>query len=837
MPNKRNARAGLFLSAGVLVLALAVYYGLVALWIKPETIPSALVKILDRNFDTSLTFKTASFNAFPVPSSELGELRITFRKTGQTLTAKRARIFLGVLHLLIGRAEVVRVHIQGGSSEIVPPERIPLAPVRISNMNVRIQRSGDKARYQWTADAFGREQAFKGEGWLLAGKESLASPAFAGFEAGFSLEGIDLLSVFKPQDLNAPMRLQAGSGRMTWKIHRVAGQPWVQLESKAEVKGLVYEIYQEASRVTSPTVEAFLEADFTWHPAQGEVVLKRSLLSLPAGRFEASGRTSLATGELKDVRFSGTDILLESLPQYYIPFQEAVPFNFGFSGRSSFEMSAEGSWKELALHANWDLTPALISYGGYFSKHKDFPLHLLFDFSVKQGRMLEGDFSLELEKATTKGTLRSFNLRTGEGELNLLTNKFSIDGWEALIPAFKDYKLGGEVKILANLSGNLIEHPGRIKRTVNVTVQNGRLRDAGGHEIRNIHFSLDSGLLALELKEAEFQIGASPVLLALHIEDPFGKPSAKLKLAASQLHPVLVLETARELAGPWFPESLRSKFLEWEKTLESLLPAGQFLEKTALEAEYAEERWSFPRAVFEVYEGSVTASGTLEMRGASPAGYELDCQIDRINLARFLKNRTGFENPAEGNFFFVARLRGEGFDSDWKKRLRGQGTFSLTNGRFKSFDVLAAVAKIEGFEDVGNSVSGETGFDDVRSSFSIEEGRMKMDKLSLVSRDFSMVASGELSLEGILNYRLNVFLSGPVATRLFEAHGQKPSEISSEPFGPLELLLAGDFGHPEIQPDPAFLPRLKDQLLKRKDQEVLNSFLPEDFFFKRPANS
>ena len=101
-----------------------------------------------------------------------------------------------------------------------------------------------------------------------------------------------------------------------------------------------------------------------------------------------NGHALMETGEIKDLRVTLSDLQMESLPQYFLSFKEAVPLNIGFSGLSSLELSMEGTLDHLAIHANWDLSSTLLSYARYFSKPKDVPLNLNFDFILKDSDSL-----------------------------------------------------------------------------------------------------------------------------------------------------------------------------------------------------------------------------------------------------------------------------------------------------------------------------------------------------------------------------------------------------------------------------------------------------------------
>jgi hypothetical protein len=141
---------------------------------------------------------------------------------------------------------------------------------------------------------------------------------------------------------------------------------------------------------------------------------------------------------------------------------------------------------------------------------------------------------------------------------------------------------------------------------------------------------------------------------------------------------------------------------------------------------------------------------------------------------------------------------------------------------------LKAVSEIEGFAAVKEKAEGKTAFHDLRLKCRLQGGKLAADTVEIFSERFTASGTGELAPEGILNYRLNVFLPARIAD---------PADETAEELGPFPLLLSGPFAHPELKADPALLPGLRERIGRRKPQETLRNFLPEDFLFKRPTSS
>ncbi len=111
------------------------------------------------------------------------------------------------------------------------------------------------------------------------------------------------------------------------------------------------------------------------------------------------------------------------------------------------------------------------------------------------------------------------------------------------------------------------------------------------------------------------------------------------------------------------------------------------------------------------------------------------------------------------------------------------------------------------------------------------------EKLLLLGRGLITKANGESSLDGILNYRLDVFLRAPLADDLLTRLLGSSSTGEDTPLGPIPFLVTGPLAKPELKPDPNLLAEFQDNLARKKTQKIFRHFLPEDLFFERRKSS
>jgi hypothetical protein len=826
-----------YIAPALLGLFFIIYYTVLIFSAKPQAIQTDLVRFIETTSNGS--FKSSRFRLFhfPVLQTEFSDVELQAKDpTAFTFKARKVRFYFSFWAFVFAKAEISKVAIDGGEIHLPMPTRTMIDNLDIQNAKLRIR---------WNAHR--RQATLKGEGDLEGVSRSLSGKAVItaldikkGNWQQAILDGDVFLKNFPAAQFQYEFFKQRNiapkEGAIQGQVHfhKDRDDANVRMTGKGGMAGLIYEVQDDASRLISPPMDIQADTEMVWNPAEERLFIEATTMKTPMGMLEASGTVFLATRELKDMRVHLSEVMLESVPQFYLPFKEAVPFHFGFSGRSDLEMSMQGTLDHLTIHANWDLTPTLLTYAGAFSKPKDMPLNLTFDCILKDGHGLSGDFSVRLQEAGLKGAIANLDLSTGQGQLNLMTNKFKLQHWAALAPPFQGYALEGEGKLLANLEGNLLQRPGEVKSMVNMTLDNVTIT-RGEDSLRNIYLALDYSPISLEIKEGRIQADDQPLFFNLMVYDPLSNPKAKANFSSQKIDAAKLLNTTESLTKEWLPKKLLKRLQRAQQAVHSLVPQGQTVEQLAAEVETKDNKFFIHKLNFNAYEGAVKIKGEWNSAPMEEA-YKLEGEIDRLNLAR-LSERSG-QKLLNGNLFLKGNFDGKKWgEIDWKNHLTGNGAVSITNGEFNTFSVLESVADIQGFSMLLPAAPETTVFDDLQAEFLIKEGKVVTEKATLLSRDFKASADGEVSLDGFLNYRLNVFLSFAMAQDILEPILEGSAEAREESFGPIPLLLSGTLKQPELATDPSKLAELKDNLSKKKIQKVLRNFLPEEALFKRLTSS
>lgn len=829
-----------------LLVLFAVFYALRPLWVKPARIERALMEQLEEMTAGEVSMREIHFSFFPRLRAELKGVKILCppqsmagppssvaekNRTQIFLGAEKVTIYLRSLPLLWGKMVLAGFEIQNGDAGVELESRFPLETVRLSRMRIRMGSFGARKRIPVSleADLEGVPKSLSGKGsFTLAQTEKWDWKSFA-LEGELRVQdfALDQLPLRSTEDV----RIQSGQASGHVQFSKKKGEGELKMKGKADVKGLVYHIPDQANLLHSPEIPSQIEFDLSWNPESEAVMIWPSVWRSPIGTIEVTGNAHLGTGELREMRIAARGLALENVPHTWIPLKEAIPFNVGFSGTCDLEMSLTGTADHLTLHANWDLTPALFTYARYFTKPKDHPLNLTFDFLLKEGKILTGDFSLRLKETTAKGTMTDVNLRTGQGQINVITNKFQLAGWEELLLPFKHYEMKGETKFLVNFSGN-IRKLHEAQMMLNWTLEGGSFKAPSGAEVHDVYISSDYGPLMLVLKETRFEVGDTAIYIDLTVDNPALAPRAVARISSAHFEPVQISSTLRQFAAPWTEASVIQTWQEAEKTLLDLFPKGQTVENFFAEIQHADRKWLVKNFVLEAYDGRGQIQAGADVTSEERSLW-LDAEIDHMSLARFLNRAGGKPKLVDGNFFLKGRFRRNDFSAPWQKTLMGEGSFSITNGEFHTFDLLGAISKTAEFSSLTPHATGATRFDDLRSSFVLKEERVATEKVTLMSRDLTVEAAGDMSLGGTLNFRLDTYLSNFLTQAILKEIWGKPEGDENAQLGPISFLLAGPLANPELRPDATLLPQLVDSLFKKKTQKILRNFPPEEDFLDR----
>ncbi len=630
--------------------------------------------------------------------------------------------------------------------------------------------------------------------------------------------------------------VEKGAARGTVKFNKKTGENTVAFDMKSQVENLIYEMEEGGNHFRSPEIKTDILVDLLWDFATGEMAFRRGSAGFPFGLAQMRGSYFTGARNFKGMHLSFLDFSLDGVSMYYPPLSGAIPFNFGFSGPSHAEISLEGTMDRMTVHGDWDMTGMLLSYAKYFSKSKETPASFAFDFVISDRQGLAGNFSLLLKDAVIKGALPKLNLATGEGELNVISNKFSISGWEKMLIPFENCLLAGEVKLLANYQGNILRKPGEAKTMLNLTLDNVSAGRPDGWEIKNISLNLDFAPVSFEIRQFSFELGKSVIGGSVTAFHPLKDPQIEVKINSPSVNFLDLSAVLKKLARHAHVDEAASKRFDYASQSILFFLGADDVKNLFMDLTYDAGAWTVKDMQAQVLGGDFKAKGDYQ---AAAQNYKFDAQVDHLDVSRLGFQKTRPRPLVEGNLFLTFQGNGQVTDDNWQSKLAGQGIFSVTAGALSQVDLLGGMSGIPELKPLAQYASGQTRFDDLRSSFSVENGKILTSKVDLIGADVNAKADGSISLsDGAFNYRLDAFLSQVLSENLLETLGvPAPAGPDKKQLGPIPFLLAGDFENLDLKSDPKRVSQFQEDLQKKKTYKVFSSFLPEDFLLKRPSSS
>lgn len=830
MPSERNFLASFVLGISAVLLTI---YALVPYLVKKAPLETALRDSLSKA-GISLEYKKLNLAAFPSLSVVLEDVTLTYKE--DTLKAKKIKTALKFPQYWQGRVIPSAVHVHHGEYSGVF-SRGPLKNITFQNISASVGNigQGQAVRFDFKSDVENTPRALSFKGLLKIPQFKVLDPKTFFADGRVELKQTALEKLAGKWRFEENFTLQSGNVSTSFHFRKKAGDTAVSFDGNAAAEKLVYGL-EPGSRGLSSAMDASAILDFFWDFESGELNFQKSSFSFPFAQLDLRGSYLIPKNSFKGMHLSLNGFSLDLLPQYYMPLREGIPFSLGFSGESQLEVSLDGERNDLTIHADWNMTPMLLTYAKYFSKPKNFPANLTSDFRLKNGQDLSGDFSLFLGEAVFKGAFPQLNLAAGNGEMNIISNKFSISGWEQMMLPLQDYKLGGGMKILANLNGNILRKPEDLKSMVNLTLDGASITSSTGAGFQNMSLSADFAPVSLEVRQSRFESGRSSFIFSGKVLHPLHEPEMSLKVNAPAVYVSEFLDTVDALAGKNFPAQAKTRFDYARGALSQVLGKEEPVKNFVLDLNYKPGTWTVQDLQAQILGGSLKSKGDYSFVSKT---YRVNAQADRLDVS-LLGVQKALERPlVEGTLYLTLDGFGQVSDSEWQRKFSGEGYLSMTAGGFANLDLLGGLAKIPEFSAVEKFSTGQTRFDDLRSNFQISDGKILTPKVDIIGSEVSVKGDGDISLlDGNLNYGLDVFLSKTLSQGILEDLGVPAADLDGlKQLGPVPFLAAGTFEGLELKPEPERLEEFQQNFQKKKTYKVFNNFLAEDFLAGRPTNS
>lgn len=782
--------------------------------VRPAVLEPFIKRTIQEELRLEPSYKELRLSLFPLPTLRFDSFKLTDpaapEEAGPIFQSEQASFRISILSLLLGRMEIAHVYLKNASFHYFVPsageadaKTLVLDGIFLDLWNVGVNRPIH----------------FKMRGKFLSSAENIAASGnfqtdfthfdseHSALEVKLSLNPIDLAKLNEWWGV-LPAQIQKGRFTFSGEVKKISGFSPFHVSGRAQIGDFVYKLERQSQASVSGDYEAKFQAAFDLE--EGSLVLQEGILDTPfGGPFQMNGKGNVREQSIEELYVQSKSLRLEAFPQYVLPLEEVMPVNLGFSGESRLDFFAKGNIGLLTLNGRVDLSDTTLTYSKYFSKPSGIPLVMKGELQLAAGRGLRGDFSVDFEQVTLKGSIVGVDLATGDGEFTILTNKFSIDGWEKYLIPFKPFALSGSAKVLTSMRGNLnkLEDAQLMN---NITFEHIEAKGPNGAAISHLNGLIDIGPLDSELKDFHFQVGKS----TFHVEGKmFMKPNVRwlARVRTPQLEVLDFMAELRKVTDA-LGETVPFDWSAVRQSAEKMIPKNMFLENVSGEFAYGARLSVIPELTFDVYDGKVSVQGKYDFSKEVPNSF-LQLDVRNVNLAKWAGPDQ--KPTVDGTLFLTGTLNGSGpLDEKWPEHLTGMGSFSITNGEFHELDLLDGLAKIGGLSKLEPFQSGTTRFHDVRGELSVKNQKVKTDQLLIVSDDFQVEGAGDLGFDGSLNYRLSVYLMPSLSHKI-------SSELDeNERLGPIPLLVMGSIENPSVRPDPMLIETFVSSLAREQLSKI-----------------
>jgi len=216
------------------------------------------------------------------------------------------------------------------------------------------------------------------------------------------------------------------------------------------------------------------------------------------------------------------------------------------------------------------------------------------------------------------------------------------------------------------------------------------------------------------------------------------------------------------------------------------------------EIHYDGRVWEVPVLQFEGYGGKADLKGKWSFKDKEPE-YRLEGEFRGVDLGLFL-NRQDTAKKSSTEAQSQGLHRGNRLGSEaWHKSLKGQGEWTLTSGKFLTFDLKEALSTIEPFQNLRNVTSNLKDFDSMNFQWKISEGKAATDNMLVKSKDY-ITSAREHSVLTDLRISAQMYFLHRACGKIIAGNGQTIQEESPGPSGPIPILLSGSLLAPEVNP-------------------------------------
>ena len=546
-------------------------------------------------------------------------------------------------------------------------------------------------------------------------------------------------------------------------------------------------------------------------------------------------------------------LALERVRQFD-PVGEHLPPDLSVEGPVSVTVQASGIPANLALTGQVEATDSALRFGELFNKPTGsvFALSTQARLTPQAAAFQELTLNLHTLTLTVSGNV-GFDAPTLD--LTVDSNRAELAELHSFLPLLQDYGMAGSFETHLQVSGPLTTEQ-LPKLTGTLSLQDGSATpEQLPKPLTDIQAAITLTGQGAELTQTTARIGESVLQLEAQVEQ-----FQPLK-AAYELHaPVLRMADIQLQASEDLLEAVSATGRVWLQNGD-LRHAGQLSSKQGrvaqvhytdlqLDSSVADQVAKIDSFKLHAFEGRLDGSGQYNF-GAEPPHMAVTTQVDAVSLTAFFRSALAqTDPPVQGvaSLDFTVSGRGHTWDA-LKPTLHGQGKAEIMDGELREFNlaegVLSGLTGVPGLSLVLPQrlrdkypevfASPHTEFDEFASQFSLGNGKIKLDRLHIVARDFRTQAAGWMDFEQQVDATASLTLSQALSSDLMRATKELRYIANAEDRVEIPFALTGVF--PAVRPtldaqqigtliQRAATRALQDVVQDKIQEKVLDKILP-----------
>jgi uncharacterized protein involved in outer membrane biogenesis len=529
----------------------------------------------------------------------------------------------------------------------------------------------------------------------------------------------------------------------------------------------------------------------------------------------------------------------------------ALPKDMDLSGIITVkDLRLKGTLKKLSLKGALDGTGAALNFGKILRKGAGVPLVVSADAQYGNGLLRLGQ---------TKAQLSTMEL-AGNGDislgavpvlnLSLASNRFSLDGWEKIVPLLQEYQLSG------NLEVQRTTVQGKLGRGATPQIQ-GTLIFSGvsakppqfPKPIKDLDTRIDFTGQRAVLKDTTLSLGNSRIRLAADI-DRFSPLTFTYKLSTPEIWPadfqaslpedrkadvIKNLSSEGTLSAQDGMVTFRGKLASAQGTLYKI-DYKDLGTNLVLENKIA----SIRNLRVTALNGSLQGDGEYAFNNPTPrfSAVSKAQGLDLGELYRSLDPKSS--RNIQGRLNADMKVSGSGKDwNDIKPSLRGQGQAEVLQGALLDFNVadsvLSSITGIPGLTSLINPQirkkypetfeAKDTKFKELRGLVDLADQRMNVKDLRIAAADYTVQGNGWVDFEKRADFQAALVLSQSLSADLGRSAREVSYMFNNQNQFEVPFSVNGTLPKLKARPDSNYLAKMIQRGFLRKGAEELQQRL------------